>query len=149
MSSPYKNEVARALFYVSVAKEKLESIKERVRRDALPSMAARFGEETPEDIASGLEKAVYADIVFKALLGFEMISTRLEIIAKLHGSLEVHNIGPISGFASIQIKEDSDLTIQELALVMPRASIAGPIDLLVDLLAEADACQCDECRKAP
>jgi hypothetical protein len=136
MSDHYKKEVSRALFYISVAREKLNGIKASVKRDAMQG-----GEESPEEVAAALERAVYADTIFKSILGLDLMESALEIAAKVHGSLAAQTVGP---FISLRIKDGVDLTVDELAFVMPRAHVT-PTDLLIGLSDEGDACQCDEC----
>jgi hypothetical protein len=138
MSDHYKKEVSRALFYISLAREKLNGIKASVKRDAIGSPD---GEGTPEEVAAALERAVYADTIFKSVLGLDLMESALEIAAKVHGSLAVQTVGP---FISLRIKDGVDLTVDELAFVMPRAHVT-PTDLLIGLSDEEDACQCEEC----
>jgi hypothetical protein len=143
MTHPYRNEVVCALFFIALAKEKLQPVKEAAARDAL----ARTGkEESPEEIAIALEKAIYADSILRAFIGCELIEETLKGAAKLHGSLKVEGFGPLIG---VQIKAGSDLTDDELKRMLPKEAMAGPENLLAALLGiggNHSQCQCPKCQ---
>lgn len=141
MTHPYKNEVARALFFASLVKEKLQPIKEASARDA---KRKEGDEETPQGIATALERAIYADAILRAFVGIELIEEGLKTAAKLHGSLTVQQVGFLIG---VQIKPDSDLTNAELDRILPKEAKAGTLDLLAAMLGgERPQCDCPKCR---
>jgi hypothetical protein len=142
MSDQFKTDVARAIFYVTVAREKLERIKDAVAKHAIEER--EVDAMTPQQIADGLERAIYADTIFKALLGFEVIQTRLEIAAKLPGSLAIQQMGKIIG---VGIKKDAEITPHDLAIVMPSEAMADPMQLIAALLTGGKPeCQCPKCQ---
>ena len=140
MTNKHHSNVSRAIFYITTAREKIEEIKEDVKAEAITDSKLDL---PADELAGAIERALFADTIFKALLGFELIEERLKIALKLDGALEARQAGPLIG---IGIANGHDLTTDELSIVMPSQVQVDPFDLLAELLVDHVQCDCDECR---